>query len=161
MSDVDLNGLVELGKDEVLAFARAAAGDCFAEAPVLSRLFFLSLGKGKAVLDAGRTRELLISENEDVLGGVAENTSALLAVMAQAAGRVSQMGACIEAAGRLMDARSEDGAEKIARIEVLRDVLSQAEKAAVKIRRESGGVFSLMPLDEARAGSVAAGGIGA
>ena len=144
MSDFDLNALVDLGKDDVLAFIK---NNIFTEAPhaLVCSQFFLSVKKQHAPLDIIRTRALVIQENEALLGQIKSDDPYVGFAMARAAGRVSQMKECLIAVERMMAV--EDDESRIEAMEGLKFFLLELEKMSVRFHRLEDGRFELLSLD--------------
>lgn len=144
MSEVDLNALVEAGKEDVLSFVK---NNIFTEVSGVSicTQFFLSVKKERAPLDAVRTRALFIQENEHLLSDVKSDDPYIGFALARAAGRVSQMQECLMAVDRM--AAVEDDETRMKDIAGLRFFLEELEKMAVRFHRLEDGRFELLSLN--------------
>lgn len=145
MSDLDLNALVEAGKEDVLSFIQNNIFTEVSRAAICTQ-FFLAVKKEKAALDVVRTRALFIQENENLLSAIKSDDPYLGFALARAAGRVSQMQECLMAADRM--ASVEDDESRIEAINGLKFFLHELEKMAVRFRRLDDGRFELLSLDD-------------
>ncbi len=149
MSDVELNALVEKGKEDVLQFMKH---NLFPEefrdgnSSSLSSMYFLSVKKESAGLDILRTRAMIVQENEEFLAQINSNDQEIVFAMARAAGRVSQMKECIAAVDRILLTCHEADEERIEQALGLKQFLHSVEKIAVRLGHTTDGRFGLMPL---------------
>lgn len=150
MSDYDLNMLVDTGKEDVLQFINRTLFSGVSqkgERASIYTLFYLAMKKSRAELDVLRTRALILQENGVFLADVKSDDAHIVAAMARAAGRVSQMKECLDAVGRIVMAQTNaDEATKRDALQ-LRATLEEIERMSVRFGRNGVGAFALMPLE--------------
>lgn len=161
MSDYDLNMLVDTGKEDVLQFIKQSLFSGVSqkgERTSIYTLFYLAMKKSRAELDVLRTRSLILQENEMFLADVKSADANIVAAMARAAGRVSQMKECLNAVDRIVMTQTDaDEATKRDALQ-LQAALEEIERMSVRFCRDGAGAFGLTPMQamlcEGKAGSL-------
>lgn len=104
--EVNLNGLVEAGKQDIVAYIGGSISG--SQNGVFMNQLSLAMKKGGHGINLHKTRELILRENEQILAHAHENDVTLLTAMARAAGRIVQLEDYYIAAHRLAMAAEAD-----------------------------------------------------